>query len=85
MGDKAGNPISAHKSGFVSALNYSNGLLYSGGADGNVCLIDTKNGCAILKVVNVGTLVRGVDGMGGANGKFIAGLKNGNIVECNLA
>lgn len=85
MGDKAGNPITAHKSGWVSALNYNNGMLYSGGADGSVCLIDVKNGWAVVKCVNVGAVVRGVDGMGGVNGKFIAGLKNGKIVECNLS
>jgi len=53
--------LSAHK-GFVSALRYYSGKIYSGGKDGVINVIDTTT-LTIEKTFNVGFLVRGVDGL----------------------
>lgn len=55
--------VTVHKGGFVSALRYLNKLLYSGGKDGYVCITDT-NSMTVVKSINVGNLVRGLDGDG---------------------
>jgi len=44
-------------------LRFVGGLLYSGGKDGFVCITDV-NSMQVVKSLNVGNLVRGLDGDG---------------------
>jgi hypothetical protein len=69
-----------HDKGFVGAINWVDGKLYSGGRDGRVCIIDPAAG-ECLEAIDFGMLPRALDVY---NGNLIVGLRNGSIVECNL-
>jgi hypothetical protein len=40
-GRELSSTIAAHKGGFICALRFASGKLYSGGKDGNMCIINT--------------------------------------------
>ena len=69
-----------HEKGFVGAINWVAGKLYSGGRDGRVCICDTST-YECIKAINFGMLPRAIDAH---NGKLVVGLRNGSIVETDL-
>lgn len=69
-----------HEQGFVGAILWNSGKLYSGGKDGRVCITDTST-MECERVVDFGVLPRAIDILGT---KLIVGLRTGSIVECDL-
>ena len=69
-----------HDKGFVGAIMWNNGLLYSGGKDGKVFITDTESGDTI-KGFDFGVLPRAIDYH---DGNFVVGLRSGSIIECNV-
>jgi hypothetical protein len=69
-----------HERGFIGAIVYTDGMLYSGGKDGRVCVI---NGSSLEceKAINFSVLPRAIDVFGG---KLVVGLRSGQIIECDL-
>jgi len=79
MDNKLVSTFKAHDGGFISALRYLNGYLFSGGKDGNIVITKVAD-LTQAKKVNVGAVVRAVDGNFSA-GVFTAGLLNGKIIK----
>ena len=72
--------MGCHAGGFVGALQYANGKLYSGGKDGNVCI--TNVGTLELEgKISFGSLIRAIDVKGS---DMVVGLWSGSIVEYNM-
>ena len=67
--------IDAHKNGFICSIVFSEGRLFTGGKDGQVCEIDIANK-AVLKAWDLENPVRAVDFK---DGNFLVGLRNGTI------
>jgi len=68
-----------HGNGFVCALRWAEGNLWSGGKDGKVCKIDTGSGSVVMSM-EFPTLVRAVDCF---NGQVLVGTRDGTITLCN--
>jgi WD40 repeat protein len=74
-GNEATNSVKAHDGGFVSALRWIGGFLYSGGKDGTVKMWDSQMN--LLHTRNFGgVLVRSID-VYGMNA--LVGMKDGTI------
>jgi WD40 repeat protein len=71
--------IAAHKAGFISALTFAGGYIYSGGKDGQVFKIDSN--CNAEAVIQFDSPVRAIDISN--DGKMVCGLRNGSIIEVN--
>lgn len=69
--------IDAHGKGFVCTINFANGMLLSGGKDGDVHEIDRAGMCSKRKW-SFNNLVRAVDCK---DDKLLVGLRNGTIWE----
>jgi microtubule-associated protein-like 6 len=41
-GNNCSKTLNFHKGGFVGAIRFSEGKLYSGGKDGNLCIFDSS-------------------------------------------
>ena len=73
--------IQAHKGGFICALRFAGGKLYSGGKDGNMVITNTTS-LQIEKTISFnGTLIRAIDILGG---KGLVGLRDGTIYEVDI-
>jgi WD40 repeat protein len=72
---------SAHKSGFICAIKWAKGKLYSGGKDGNVVITDTTT-LQVEKSFSFGNLVRAIDVEGT---KALVGLRDGTIYHLDLS
>jgi len=69
--------ISAHKGGFICALRYANGKLYSGGKDGNLLMINPQTLQVERTITNFNNiLIRAIDVVGN---KALVGLRDGTI------
>jgi microtubule-associated protein-like 6 len=74
--------IKAHSGGFICALRFAEGKLYSGGKDGNVAIINTQS-LSVEKTLNFnGVLIRAIDVVGN---KALVGLRDGTIFQCDIA
>ena len=71
---------SCHNQGFIGAIIWVDGQLYSGGKDGRVCVTDTSS-MQCTNAIEFGVLPRAIDAY---NGMLVVGLRSGSIVECNL-
>jgi WD40 repeat protein len=71
-----------HLGGFISALRFSEGKLYSGGKDGFVKIIDPASQSEIGSIDFGGILIRAIDVMGG---NALVGCRNGTIYQVNIA
>lgn len=74
-GNEAKNAVKAHDGGFVSALRWVGGFLYSGGKDGTVKMWDSQMNLLHTRDFG-GVLVRSID-IYGMNG--LVGLRDGSI------
>ena len=73
--------LSFHQ-GFVGAIRFSEGKIYSGGKDGNLNIID-PNSLQLQKTLNFnGILIRAIDVKGG---EALVGLRSGSIYRVDLA
>jgi len=70
-----------HSNGFVGAINWVNGQLFTGGKDGKVLIIDTST-MQCTGGFQVDALPRAIDSF---LGKIVVGLRNGNIEEFDIA
>jgi WD40 repeat protein len=43
--------VKVHDSGFISAMRFYGGYLFTGGKDGNVCVLDVNNGLNNVKKI----------------------------------
>lgn len=75
--------IGVHNEGFVGAIIWNSGKLYSGGKDGRVCITDTST-MQCERAIEFGVLPRAID-IHVETQKLIVGLKTGSIIECDLA
>jgi len=79
-----GNTLSqvlyVHGKGFIGAVMWQAGKLYSGGRDGKVCITNTES-MECERAVDFGWLPRAIDVM---DNLLLVGLRNGSIIECNL-
>lgn len=66
--------------GFVGAINWSEGKLFSGSKDGKICVTDTSS-MTCIQAMAVGTLPRAIDSM---NSLLIVGMRSGRIEEFDL-
>ena len=66
-----------HGKGFVCAIRYLDGKVYSGAKDGRVVISNPESGEA-ERTIETGCLVRSVDM---ADGTILAGLRDGSIIE----
>jgi len=74
--------LGVHGDGFVGAIIWQNGKLYSGGKDGRVVVTDTST-FEVISAFEFGVLPRAIDVF---NDQFIiVGLRNGSIVECDMS
>ena len=79
-GTSIAKTIGCHGKGFVGAITWVGGVLYSGGSDGKVCIID----CDTLEPTNAiqfPALPRALDAF---NGNLVVGLRTGSIVQANM-
>lgn len=73
--------IKAHTGGFICALRFVDGKLYSGGKDGNMAIINTSS-LTVEKTISFNNvLIRAIDVHGG---KALVGLRDGNIFEVEI-
>jgi WD40 repeat protein len=73
-----GSTIPAHKGGFISAMRWAAGKLYSGGKDGNIVITNTTS-LQIESTISLGsTLVRAIDINGG---EALVGMRDGTIYD----
>jgi len=72
--------LKIHDGGFVGALAWNSGRLYSGGRDGKVCVTDTST-MECLQSIDFGALPRAIDAQGSI---IVVGLRSGSIVECDV-
>ena len=70
-----------HGKGFVGAITYQAGKIYSGGRDGQVIILDAAT-MAPENAIQFGVPIRAVDVMGTA---LLVGLRSGSIVHCDTA
>lgn len=75
--------IGVHERGFVGAIIWNGGKLYSGGKDGRICITDPSSGTC-ENVIQVGVLPRAID-VSADQSKLVVGLVTGSIVEFDLA
>ena len=79
-----GNTLSkvlyVHAKGFIGAVMWQAGKLYSGGRDGKVCITDTSS-MECERAIDFGWLPRAIDVK---DNNLLVGLRNGSIIECNL-
>ena len=69
--------IKVHNGGFICALRFAAGNLYSGGKDGNIVITDTAT-LTVKKTLSYdGVLIRAIDVVGT---KALVGLRNGSII-----
>ena len=80
-GNTCKTTLGFHGQGFVGAIIWIQGKLYSGGRDGRVVITDTAT-LTQEKAFDFGWLPRAIDSFN--NEKFVVGLRNGSIVECNI-
>jgi len=80
-GNTCKTTLGFHGSGFVGAIIWIQGKLYSGGRDGRVVITDSAT-LSQEKAFDFGVLPRAIDSFN--NEKFVVGLRNGSIVECNV-
>lgn len=79
-GNACKKAVGFHDKGFVGAINWVDGKLYTGGRDGKVCIIDPA-AMECISAIEFGMLPRALDVK---DGNLIVGLMNGSIVQCNL-
>jgi WD40 repeat protein len=73
--------IKAHSAGFICALRFVEGKLYSGGKDGKMAVINTQS-LQVEKTIDFGgVLIRAIDVMGQ---KALVGLRDGTIYEVEM-
>ena len=78
----ASTTIAAHKGGFICALRYAAGKLYSGGKDGNLVITNCSS-LQVEKTISFGTvLIRAIDIEGN---KGLVGLRDGTIFEIDMS
>jgi WD40 repeat protein len=76
------NTIKAHQAGFICALRFVDGKLYSGGKDGNMAIINTSS-LAVERTISFNNvLIRAIDVVGN---KSLVGLRDGTIYEVDLS
>ena len=72
----------AFHTGFVGAIRFSEGKIYSGGKDGNLNIID-PNSLQLERTINFsGILIRAIDIKGG---EALVGLRSGSIIKVDIA
>ena len=60
-GTSCGQTLGYHKGGFVGAIRFSEGKIYSGGKDGNICIINPADK-SLEKSISLGSvLIRAID------------------------
>ena len=79
-GNSIKQTLNCHDAGFVGAINWVGGMLYSGGRDGKVYITDTST-METQKGIEFGVLPRAIDVH---DGNLVVGLKSGSIIECNI-
>lgn len=73
--------IPAHKGGFICALRFAEGKLYSGGKDGNIAVTNTST-LAVERTISMGgVLIRAIDVVGS---KALVGMRDGTIYEMDI-
>lgn len=73
--------IDAHKGGFICALRFVSGKLYSGGKDGNLVITNTTSLQVEKSISFGGVLIRAIDVVGT---KALVGLRDGTIYNLDL-
>jgi len=79
-GNSCKKAVGFNDKGFIGAINWVDGKLYTGGRDGKVCIIDTDS-MTCIEAIDFGMLPRALDVK---DGNLIVGLRNGSIVQCNI-
>jgi WD40 repeat protein len=74
--------IPAHKGGFICAMRFVAGKLYSGGKDGNIVITNTTSLTVENTISLGGVLIRAIDIHGD---KGLIGMRDGTILTLNLA
>lgn len=80
-GNTCKTTLGFHERGFVGAIIWVGGKLYSGGKDGRVVITDSAT-LQQEKAFEFNTLIRAIDVFN--HEKFVVGLRNGSIVETNI-
>lgn len=81
-GNTCKQTLGFHGKGFVGAIIWNGGKLYSGGRDGRVVVTNTDT-MEQEQAFDFGVLPRAIDVFNGE--KFVVGLRSGSIIECNIA
>jgi len=81
-GNSIKRTLGFHGKGFVGAITWQAGKLYSGGKDGRVVVTNTTT-FEQEQAFDFGVLPRAIDSY--KNEKFVVGLRTGSIVECDMA
>lgn len=81
-GNTCKQTLGFHDKGFVGAIIWYDGKLYSGGRDGRVVVTNTST-MEQEQAFEFGVLPRAIDCF--QHEKFVVGLKSGSIVETNIA
>lgn len=80
-GRELSSTINAHKGGFICALRFAAGKLYSGGKDGNLVITNTTS-LQVEKTISFNSvLIRAIDVVGT---KALVGLRDGTIFNVDL-
>lgn len=81
-GRELSSTLKVHDGGFICALRYVDGKLYSGGKDGNMAIINTSTLAIEKKIQFSGVLIRAIDVHGS---KALVGLRDGTIYNVDLS
>lgn len=81
-GSSCSKTLKCHNGGFVGALRFAEGKIFSGGKDGNLCVINTQSHAVEKTISFDGILIRAIDVMGG---EALVGMRSGTIFRVNLA
>lgn len=80
-GKELSSTIKAHSGGFICALRFAEGKLFSGGKDGKVAIINTSS-LSVEKTLDFnGYLIRAIDVVGN---KALVGLREGTIYQVDI-
>lgn len=80
-GTSCSKTLNFHKGGFIGALRFVEGKIYSGGKDGNLCIINAQSHELEKTISFDGILIRAVDVYGG---NALVGMRSGTIFHVNL-
>lgn len=81
-GSTCSKTLKFHNGGFVGALRFAEGKIFSGGKDGNLCIINTQSHTVEKTISFDGILIRAIDVKGD---EALVGMRSGTIFRVSIS